>query len=125
MSRFNLFGLITSILAFISIFMPFASASAWGVTVTAALIDGADGVIVLIISLAAIVLSIFGINVVVIIAGVLNLLIDIIEVANDDTGIVTMGAGFYFLLIASIAMVAAGIVGIVFKKTGKKLPLQK
>ena len=88
------------------------------------LIDGGDGVIVIILALVGIVFSVLGKNIVVIVSGVISTLLFFVELAQmtssyeDEfmnelaSSMIHKGVGFYFLLIGAVCLIIAGIVGI-------------
>lgn len=122
----NLIGIIASILIGISVFMPFASATIFGTTLSSSLIDGVDGVIILIIAAAALLFSIFGLNIPVIVMGAISIIcffIDSSALENDADhllqSMIQKGSGYYLMIIAALALTLAGIIGLLLKKKNK------
>ncbi|MCR5428308.1 MAG: zinc ribbon domain-containing protein [Lachnospiraceae bacterium] len=122
----NLIGIIASVLIGISVFMPFASASIFGTTISTALIDGVDGVIILIIAAAALLFSIFGLNIPVIVMGAISVVCFFIDSSALDKdadhllqSMIQKGSGYYLMIIAAFALTIAGIIGLLSKKKNK------
>lgn len=120
----NIFGIIAGVILLLSAFLPFASISVFGSSMSVSLIDGGDGVIVIILALVGIVFSVLGKNIVVIVSGVISTLLFFVELAQmtssyeDEfmnelaSSMIHKGIGFYFLLIGAVCLIIAGIVGI-------------
>lgn len=127
-SKMNIFGIIASVVLLLSAFLPFVSVNIFGSSLSASLMDGGDGIIVIAFAIAGIVFSLLGIDIVVIITGVAGIIIFFVEnsqfseVASDDefgalaSAMIDKGPGFYFLLLGSICLIIAGIIRFIQKK---------
>ena len=124
LSRFNVIAIGGALLMFIGLFPNFVSASVYGLKIGAALIKGGDGVLVLIVSLICICAGLLGMHKTTIACAAVNLLIIFIDIA-DISGSLDVGAGFVLILLGGLATIAGSVMGIMYAKQGKKLPLQK
>lgn len=110
-------GLIACAVIFISNFLPFASASAFGYSRSVSLMDdGKDGIIFLVLSIVTAVLIYMKKDTVALIAGIITGGLGIYEIMNTNSQLgayasyVTKEAGYYLLLIGSIALLISVIV---------------
>ena len=127
-SKMNIFGIIASVVLLLSSFLPFVSVDVFGSSLSASLMDGPDGIIVIIVAIAGIVFSLLGIDIATIIAGAVAMIIFFVENAqfseatgDDEFGalaaaMIDKGAGYYFLLLGSICLIIAGIIRFIQKK---------
>lgn len=112
--KFSILGLVGSLILVISVFLPFATASGWGVSATAALIDGTDGKIVIIIAVLGAVFSFINKKKLLLIIGGVACGYSFLEFKsfgdNETPGVeLTMEAGLWVLIIGSIILVVAGL----------------
>lgn len=121
-SSFNVIALAGAILTFIGLFPNFMSAKVFGVSVGASLIDGADGKIVLVLVLSCLAFALFGKNIGSLICGVLDLIIILVDISSSKAAKLDAGAGFIILFIASLIVIVGSVVGMIYRKQGKKLP---
>ncbi len=124
----NIFGIIASVVLLLSSFLPFVSVDVFGSSLSASLMDGPDGIIVIIVAIVGIVFSLLGIDIATIIAGVVAMIIFFVEnaqfseVTGDDefgalaAAMIDKGPGYYFLLLGSICLIIAGIIRFIQKK---------
>ena len=127
LSRMNIIGIVASIAVLLAVFLPFASIDIFGTKESVSLIDGSDGILFIIIAVAGAVFSVLNLNIVVIIAGAISTVFFFIENANlsgsDADELTQLAAsmiqkefGYYLLIIGSIGLIVAGLVGFVLKK---------
>lgn len=122
--KLNIFGLLSSIAIMLSTFMPFISVNIFGTKASVSLMEG-DGALFINIAAAGILFSILGKNIVVTIAGGLSTILFFIEnssltskLDSDDTfgelakTLIQKEFGYYLLIISSICLIIAGLVGI-------------
>ncbi|MBR6107594.1 MAG: zinc ribbon domain-containing protein [Oscillospiraceae bacterium] len=123
--RLNLIGMLGAILAIISVFLPFLKVEILGFSESVSLFGaegGSDWIFVVGIAALGLLLSLFGLNIGVIIMGLLEIGIGALEIhsLNDNLGsyasLVDKGMGCYLLFIGGAVMVIGGIVGIASKK---------
>lgn len=127
-SKMNMIGIIAGAVVALATFLPFVSVSVFGTSISQSLMDGGDGIIYLIVAAVAIVCAALGFNIVVIITGMISLILFFIEnsslkdVTSDSylgelaSSLIQKGAGYYLILIGSIALIVAGVMGIMQKK---------
>ncbi len=127
-SKMNIIGIIAGAVVALAAFLPFVSVSFFGTTMSKSLMNGGDGILYLIVAALAILFACLGKNIIVGITGVISLVLFFIEnsslndVAKDDylgelaSSLVQKGAGYYLILIGSIALIVAGVVGFMQKK---------
>ncbi len=107
--------------------LPYFSVSALGVTVSKSMMDGNDGIYVLIITVAALVFSVLGKFAPVIILGLGSFGLFFLENNSVTTNLgkevdaitralIQKGLGYYFLLIGSIALIIFAVLGLIEKK---------
>lgn len=126
----NIIGIIAGAVIAISVFLPCAKISVWGMSISVKFMDGSDGYIFLALAIAGIVLSVLGKDLIVLILGAASTLISIYEIVNfnnllgnldsdffDLSDLVSKGIGFYLLIIGSIALLVAGILPLLNKKS--------
>lgn len=124
LSRFNVIVLAGAVFMFIGLFPNFMEYSGYGLTIGAALIKGGDGVIVLLSTLVCICAGLIGMHKMTLGCAALNLLVIMIDMADAPSSI-SVGAGFVLILLGGLATIAGSVMGIIYAKQGKKLPLQK
>ena len=119
----NLPAIIAGALICISVFLPFVKVELFGVAVDGSLMDGTDGVIFLVVAAIGILFAVLGINLAVAITGAVSVVLFLIEnsALNDDlyalaSQLAIKQSGYYLLLAGCIAMLLAGLVGMVLKK---------
>jgi len=124
----NIPGIVAGILLIFSTFFPYATIEVFGSKMSVSLIQGSDGVLVIIIGLIVIGLSFFRVNLGVVITGAISLLFAIIKnvllyhVDGDDfykelaKSMIQKGAGFYLLYLASVAVLCVGIYALMKQK---------
>ena len=127
-SKMNIIGIIAGAVIILATFLPFVSVSLLGTTASQSLMDGGDGIIYIAVAALGILFACLGKNIIVGIAGVISLILFFIENSSlNDIGkdaylgelassLVQKGAGYYLILIGSIALIVAGVVGFVQKK---------
>ena len=125
MSRWNVAAIASAIFMFIGLFPNFMTMQVYGIKVGAALIEGGDGVIVLISTILCIAFAVFGMHIGSLVTACINLLVILIDVSGDSAKYMDAGAGFILLMFGSLITIGVSIWGIIAKKQGKKLPLQK
>lgn len=127
----NVLGMISGIIVIVSLFLPFVSVNILGTPFSESLMDGASdepvaiGFIVII--FGCVLLAALGRNIPCIIAGILSAWFfwetnaayerytsELDELTNG--AIVQNGLGFYMLLIGSMGLILAGVLGIIHKK---------
>jgi len=127
-SKMNLAGIICGAIALISAFLPYISAEIWGMKSSTSLIQGGDGVIVIIFALGAIVCAVIDKKIPLTVMGVLLLAIIGLESKSltegveelsyygiDFDDIFKMEIGFYLLLLSSIGVTVSGCYTYVLK----------
>ena len=118
--------ILSCILVGISVFFPYISVSFFGASMSKSLIDGSDGIIIIIIAVIALICSACEKYIPSIINGILAFLIFVLENANVSSNLgegnelarsmLQNGAGYYMLLIGSIALVFFSIIGLKDRK---------
>ena len=111
----NIIGIVAGALLIISTLLPYATISFMGQSESKSLISAGDGVFFLLIGIAAIVVSIFNLNIGVLITGIVSTLFALYEVIDFSkvmdnsyySNFVHRGVGFYLMIIASLAIIAA------------------
>lgn len=112
----NWLAVASSVLMILGVFLPFATASVFGVTSSQTLIDGGDGWFFLGI---AIILGLLGKNTGVLAMGIIAVLLIIFEIndlskiaqENEFGYLLERGSGFYLTLLSTIGLTIAGIYG--------------
>ena len=112
----NWLAVASSVLIILGVFLPFATASVFGVTSSQTLIDGGDGWFFLGI---AIILGLLGKNTGVLAMGIIAVLLIIFEIndlskiaqENEFGYLLERGSGFYLTLLSTIGLTIAGIYG--------------
>ena len=119
----NLLAVIAGVLICISVFLPFVKVELFGVAVDGSLMDGTDGVIFIVVAAIGMLFAVLGINLAVAITGAVTVVLFLIEnsALNDDlyamaSQLAVKMSGYYLLLAGCIAMLIAGLVGMVLKK---------
>lgn len=113
----NVVGLVACVIILIANFLPFASVSVLGYSQSVSLMDdGKDGIIFLALSIVTAVLIFIKKDTLALIAGIITGGLGIYEIINTNSTLgayssyVTMGVGYYLLLIGSIALLASVII---------------
>ena len=112
----NWLAVASSVLMILGVFLPFATASVFGVTSSQTLIDGGDGWFFLGL---AIILGLLGKNTGVLAMGIIAVLLIIFEIndlskiaqENEFGYLLERGSGFYLTLLSTIGLTIAGIYG--------------
>jgi uncharacterized membrane protein len=117
----NIIGIVAGALLFISAFLPYVSVTIFEEPLKYTLLDS-KGVLFIIMGILAIVLSLLGKDMGVLIVGVIACILAVVEIADvsdlAELGETQKSIGFYVMIIASIATVAARPVWkIIAKKT--------
>lgn len=115
----NWLAVASSVLMILGVFLPFATASVFGVTSSQTLIDGGDGWFFLGIAIIAIILGLLGKNTGVLAMGIIAVLLIIFEIndlskiaqENEFGYLLERGSGFYLTLLSTIGLTIAGIYG--------------
>ncbi len=113
--KINFIAMAAAIILGISTFLPFASAKAFGLSQSINLFQGGDAVFFIIVAVLALIFAIPGLDIGVIIMGAISVILFFIENSafSSAMSFVKRDIGFYALLVGSLLMVAAGIIGIV------------
>lgn len=112
----------------ISVVLPYFSVSAFGLTVSKSMMDGGDGIFVLIIAAAALIFSVLGKFVPAVFLGIASFGMIFLENNSVTTNLgkemdalarsmLQKGLGYYFLLVGSIALVVFAVLGMASKKS--------
>lgn len=112
--KVNIIGLVGSILILICVFLPFAKASVYGFSASVTLMDGSDGKLFLAIAILGAIFSFMNKKIPVLIVGVVSCLFTVIEIssfADKASYNLEKGAGFWVMVIGSIVLLVAGILG--------------
>ncbi len=112
--KFSILGLVGSLVLVISVFLPFATASGYGVSATAALIDGTDGKVVIVIAIVAAVFAFINKKKLLLTIGGVACGYSLLEFKsfadNEKPGIeLTKEIGLWVLIIGAIILVVAGV----------------
>lgn len=115
----NIPELVSTAVVALSVFLPYASI--WGISKS--LIQGADGIVIIVFAIIGVICSLLNKHIGVIVAGGLSLGMFLLEEASIRSGeygelvssMLTRGGGYYLLIIGSIAMI---ITAIIAKKKG-------
>lgn len=113
----KLMVLIGSIAAIIGCFMPFYKVSVWGISESVSYIEG-DGVIAIILAVAAIVLAVLNLQKFSLIPASIAMIVLIVDIsgANDAAmGFGSLSIGAYVLLLGTILSIVGGILAFVWK----------
>ena len=112
----------------ISVVFPYFSVSGFGLTLSKNMMDGSDGIYILIIAAVAFVLSVLGKFAPVIFLGMASFGLFFLENNSVKTNLgkemdaiakamLQKGLGYYCLLIGSIALIVFAVLGLIDKKT--------
>lgn len=108
----NKVGIIATIVAIISVFLPWASVSFLGLAANASFIQG-DGIITLIIAVIALLLFICKRDGFASILSIISLIIVLYDITNImSTYVASLEIGAYLLLLSNIVMIAAPFIKI-------------
>lgn len=111
--KMNIAAVISAALLVIAMFLPYVSIDGGFVNVSKALIDG-DGVLFLIVGAIGIIGALVKKNGIVIFSGGLACLLSVVEIVvfekNEYSELLTRGAGFYLMIIASVFLLASGFI---------------
>jgi hypothetical protein len=129
----NIISIVGSILVCISIFLPFITVSLGDLSESLSLMDGSTiaGILFIVLSLGAVVLTIFNIKIGVLIVGILTLIFMILQISQFGSeeaqmfeGLYSKGLGLYFLVIGSIAMLIGGILMMILNRKNTAAEVQ-
>lgn len=121
----NKLGMVAGAAIVFSTFFPFVSVSFLGTKVSANLLDGPDGYILMVIALLGIFFSYKGKEILIAITGGISFIFFLIENASMKSGndlekwaksLMEKKFGYYLLLLGSLALLATGIISIIKKK---------
>lgn len=130
----NVLGMVSGIMVILSLFLPFISVNILGTPLSESLMDGADeepiAIAFIVIIFGCVLLAALGRNIPCIVVGILSAWFfweansayarytnELDELTNG--AIVQNGLGFYMLLLGSMGLILAGILGIIHKKDKK------
>lgn len=125
--KLNIIGIIGAIIAFISVFLPYATVSFMGISQSVSLqsAGGADRFIVMAAAVVGLVLSVIGNPVGPTVGGIICVIMGFLEnnsitTEMDKLGVdlseyISKGAGCYMLFVGGFIMIAGGVYGIVTK----------
>ena len=108
----SLITLISAVVIVVSVFLPFASASAFGISISASLIDGGDGWILLVLAVITGVLAYLKKHVPALVLAVISLALVLFEMVHSSSVISeygSLGVGAWLLLLASVAMLVGTV----------------
>ena len=113
-----------SLLIIVSVFLPFYTASVLGVSASAALTDGSEGMFLIALGAVGLIASAFEKYLIASMAGIFSFAIFVMQIRNPVTelgelkrfagGLIHSGAGYYLLLVGSLLLTvfaAAGLFG--------------
>lgn len=123
--RLNILGALGALLAIISVFLPFVKVEVFGYSDSVSLFNaegGSDWIFVVAIGAVGLILALAGLNVGVMIMGLLEIGIGWLEIHDLDeklgmaAGFVSKGLGCWLLFAAGAVMILGGVVGIASKR---------
>lgn len=113
----QLLVIIASVAVIVSCFMPFYTVSLLGFSKSVSYIDG-DGVISVILAIAAIVLALLKLYKITLVPAAINLLMIMYDVSNASSvseGMGSLAVGAVIAILGSIAVAAGGVMAIIWK----------
>ncbi len=124
----KLLCICASLIIGISVVLPYFSVSGLGVTVSKSLMDGRDGIFVIIVAAIALIFSIFGKYAITVFLGMASFGLFFLENNTVTTNLgkeidalarsmIQKNLGYYCLLIGSIALIVFSVIGLITKKS--------